>query len=404
MVTVPRLLNHFVRADEAHVLYGFQFLISRLIYRLTNSRRFNEIFGDSSYIVYYLRAIGYDLSQVYQTGSNFGLAQKHDTPFLCQIGRGTMVSDGLSMINTEMSNTSFKLSKVSIGANSFLGNNIYYPSGTRTEDNCLLATKAMIPVDGKIRRNIGLLGSPCFEIPRTVLRDKKFDKYKESEVFKERLFRKLVSNTISIGIYLLAHWIHFYLMVALFVFLYSEYEHLGAFFVPVFVLIAPVLSVLHFILVDRISAGFSRLQPQFCSIYDEYYWWHERYWKLSHTTYISFFNGTPLKNFFWRLLGVRLGKKLFDDGCTMAERTLVSIGDYCTLGELSVLQAHSLEDGTFKSDHIHIGHGCTIGGNAFVHYGVRIGDNAVLDPDSFLMKGEILAPNSTWRGNPARQI
>jgi len=26
----------------------------------------------------------------------------------------------------------------------------------------------------------------------------------------------------------------------------------------------------------------------------------------------------------------------------------------------------------------------------------------VLDPDSFLMKGEVLDPNTIWRGNPAR--
>jgi non-ribosomal peptide synthetase-like protein len=198
--------------------------------------------------------------------------------------------------------------------------------------------------------------------------------------------------------------VHFYLMILLFVSLYSQYERIGDLYLPAFVLAAPILSVAYFILIERASVGFSRLQPQFCSIYDDYFWSHERYWKLSDTDYIALFNGTPFKNLLWRLLGVKLGKKLFDDGCTMTEKTLVSIGDYCTLGEMSILQSHSLEDGTFKSDHIRIGNGCTIGGNAFVHYGVSMNDNVVLEPDSFLMKGEILARNTTWRGNPARQI
>jgi non-ribosomal peptide synthetase-like protein len=404
IVTVPRLLNRFVRADETHVLYGFHFLLFRGIYRLSNSRWFNEIFGDSSYIIYYLKVIGYDLSLSDQTGSNFGLVQKHDTPFLCQVGRGTLVSDGLSMINAQMSSTSFRLSKVSIGANSFLGNKIFYPSGASVGDNCLLATKVMVPIDGQIRRDVGLLGSPCFEIPRSVLRDKRFDHYKDGAILKDRLFRKLMSNTVTIGLYLLAHCVHFYLMILLFVALYSQYERIGDLYLPAFVLAAPILSVAYFILVERASVGFSRLQPQFCSIYDDYFWSHERYWKLSDTDYIALFNGTPFKNLLWRLLGVKLGKKLFDDGCTMTEKTLVSIGDYCTLGEMSILQSHSLEDGTFKSDHIRIGNGCTIGGNAFVHYGVSMNDNVVLEPDSFLMKGEILARNTTWRGNPARQI
>ena len=69
-----------------------------------------------------------------------------------------------------------------------------------------------------------------------------------------------------------------------------------------------------------------------------------------------------------------------------------------------MLQGHSLEEGVFKSDYIRIGNGCSIGCGAFVHYGVTMGDHVVLDPDSFLMKGEILDSNTTWRGNPARAV
>ncbi len=107
-----------------------------------------------------------------QTGSNFGLDQRHDIPYLCEIGTGTMVSDGLSMINAPMSSSSFRLGKVKIGDHNYLGNNIYYPADGKTGANCLLGTKVMIPIDGPVRENVGLLGSPCFEIPRAVERDK----------------------------------------------------------------------------------------------------------------------------------------------------------------------------------------------------------------------------------------
>ena len=63
------------------------------------------LFGDSSAIVHYMRFIGWKLNKVEQTGSNFGTNQKHDNPFLCEIGSGTMVSDGLSMINVQMSSS-----------------------------------------------------------------------------------------------------------------------------------------------------------------------------------------------------------------------------------------------------------------------------------------------------------
>ncbi len=105
-----------------------------------------------------------------------------------------------------------------------------------------------------------------------------------------------------------------------------------------------------------------------------------------------------------RLLGVRLGSRVFDDGCAMPERTLVTIGDDCTLNAGSVIQCHSQEDGTFKSDRITIGAGCTLGVGALVHYGVTMGDGAVLAPDSFLMKGEEIPPHARWGGNPASEI
>ena len=48
-----------------------------------------------------------------------------------------------------------------------------------------------------------------------------------------------------------------------------------------------------------------------------------------------------------------------------------------------------------------IGAGCTLGVGAFVHYGVTMGDGAVLAADSFLMKGEEVPPHARWGGNPA---
>ncbi len=90
----------------------------------------------------------------------------------------------------------------------------------------------------------------------------------------------------------------------------------------------------------------------------------------------------------WRLLGVRVGKRVFDDGCSLTERTLTTIGDDCVLNAGSEIQCHSQEDGAFKSDSSALGAGCTLGVHALVHYGVTMGDGSVLAPDSFLMKGE----------------
>src|SRR5580704_11923100 len=127
-------------------------------------------------------------------------------------------------------------------------------------------------------------------------------------------------------------------------------------------MLALVIRTGYQVLLDRASTLFQALQPQQCSIYDPYFWSHERFWKLMVLkNQLAIFDGTPFKSFIWRLLGVRIGKRVFDDGCYISEKTMVAIGDGCTLNAGSVIMPHSQEDGVFKSDYVTIGAGCTLG-------------------------------------------
>jgi carbonic anhydrase/acetyltransferase-like protein (isoleucine patch superfamily) len=101
---------------------------------------------------------------------------------------------------------------------------------------------------------------------------------------------------------------------------------------------------------------------------------------MSRGAYPALFNGTPMKNPRWRALGVRIGPDAFVDGCAIPEKVLVGIGGRASLNAGSTIRAHPLEDGTFESDHI-----------------------AVLDTDSFPMKGENLPARTRYRGNPGRE-
>ncbi|MGZ6589380.1 MAG: Pls/PosA family non-ribosomal peptide synthetase [Solirubrobacteraceae bacterium] len=405
VVTVPRMLNLAIKPDRVYRLYGVHYSVHRTITRLTNMKFFTYLFGDSSYIVHYLRCLGYDLSRVEQTGSNFGTVVKHETPFLSSVGRGTMVADGLSIMNADFSNTSFRLSQASIGPHNFLGNHIAYPTRARIGDNCLLATKVMVPIDGKVREGVGLLGSPSFEIPRSVERDSTFDHLKSGDELRRRLIAKNKYNLRSMGLALLLRWIHLFGITLLVLATRDFYQRFGWAAVAGAEILAMVFTTAYFVLIERGIVRFRALRPQFCSIYDTYFWWHERFWKLVIPDHLDkIFSGTPFKNILSRLLGVRLGRRVFDDGCFMPERTLATIGDDCTLNAGSVVQCHSQEDGTFKSDRITIGAGCTLGVGALVHYGVTMGEAAELAPDSFLMKGEEIQPHARWGGNPATEL
>src|SRR6266704_204276 len=134
--TVPRVLRAFIKPGTVYPLYGFHHAVHRVIAGLGRQRFFGVLFGDSSYIVNYLQWLGCRLSPVVQTGSNFGCEVATSNSFLTSIGSGTMVADGLNVINDEVSSTSFRVSRAAIGPRNFLGNYVNYPAGGRTGDNC----------------------------------------------------------------------------------------------------------------------------------------------------------------------------------------------------------------------------------------------------------------------------
>ncbi len=404
VTTVPRLLNLLIRPNKVYRLYGFHYGIHRLIVRLTNAKVLSNLVGDSSWIVHYLRGIGYDLGKIVQTGANFGGQVKHESPFLSSIGTGTMVADALSIMNAEYSTTTFRLSRASIGEHNYLGNGIAYPPRSKTGDNCLLATKVMVPISGKVRENVGLLGSPAFEIPRSVDRDSSFDYLREGEEFRRRLAAKNRHNFATILWCLFTRWF-FIFMITVFTAIAGDfYASLGAVAIVLELVSAAVFGIAYWILVERIVTRFNPVRPLFCSIYEPAMWRHERYWKVPATPYLQAFVGTPFINMILRRVGSRIGRRVFNDGCAMTERSLVTIGDDCTLNETSWIQCHSQEDGTFKSDYSTLGSDVTLGTGTLVHYGVTIGDGAELTTDCFLMKGEQVPAGARWGGNPAHEI
>jgi non-ribosomal peptide synthetase-like protein len=402
---VPRLLRVFIKPDTVYPLYGFHYAVHRVIAGLSRQKFLGLLCGDSSYMVHFLKWIGYRLNPVVQTGSNFGCEVGTSNPFLTRIGTGTMVADGLNMVNDEVSSTSFRVSQVTIGRNNFLGNYLTYPAGGRTGDNCLLAIKALVPLDGKLREGVGLLGSPPFEIPRSVERDSQFDHLRTGEALRRSLAAKNWFNLRTMGIFLLTRWVGVFVItvidVAAFTYFHDVWAHtiMAALFA-----LSVVVAAVYYATVEGCLEALSPPPPPICSIYDPRFWWVERIWKLHPIHFLHLFDGTPFKNVHWRLIGVRIGNRMFDDGVYISEPTLTAIGDECVFNVRSMIQCDSQEDGTYKSGRTTLGAGCTLGVSTFVHYGVTMGDGSVLAADSLLMKGEEVPPHTRWGGNPAREM
>jgi non-ribosomal peptide synthetase-like protein len=403
--TVPRALRRFIQPDTVYPLYGFRYTVYAIIAGLSRLRFFPLFFGDSPYIVPFLRWAGFNLTPVVQTGSNFGSEVMTANPFLTSVGTGTMAADGLNVVNDEVSSTSFRVSRAAIGSRNFLGNYVNYPAGGRTGDNCLLATKVMVPIDGEIREGVGLLGSPPFEIPRSVERDSRFDYLRTGEALRRGLAAKNRFNLRTIGILLVTRWLGVLVLVGIdLAAIELVPDAFGHAIMAALLATSAVVVAIYYALVERCFETLGPPPPAICSIYDPGFWWVERVWKLHPINFLHLFDGTPFKSVLWRLIGVRFGRRVFDDGVFISEPSLTVIGDECVLNQHSIIQCDSQEDGTYKSGPTAIGAGCTIGVGAFVHYGVTMAEGSVLAADSFLMKGETVPAGARWGGNPAREL
>ena len=190
----------------------------------------------------------------------------------------------------------------------------------------------MIPVAGPVREGVGLLGSPCFEIPRSVQRRPPVRPPQHRAPTAPPLKAKNRHNAATIGLYLLVRWLYLtgIVLVALLplraapgsrcaVTSCSGSAGSGSAASPCTLrgdLLADALRhrphpscscwpspSATSSLVERAVTGFRALRPRFCSIYQPPFWRHERFWKVPSIAYIQMFNGTPFKSVVWRLLG-----------------------------------------------------------------------------------------------------
>ena len=117
------------------------------------------------------------------------------------------------------------------------------------------------------------------------------------------------------GVFLTMRWLHSYLLTMIGLAALDFYGIFEQLVLAGFFALSLVVTTGYFALVERTLSGFRRLRPQYCSIYEPYFWWHERYWKVPSHTHLKALDGTPFKPLVWRLMGTRIGRRVFDDGC-----------------------------------------------------------------------------------------
>jgi non-ribosomal peptide synthetase-like protein len=118
--------------------------------------------------------------------------------------------------------------------------------------------------------------------------------------------------------------------------------------------------------------------------------------------FLIHFKGTPLLNFWYRILGARIGKNVSINSVKLFEWNLLTIEDGVVLGGDCVVMGHALEGGRMRMRSVHLKAGAMVGGDAKVMPGCVLGERAVLGASSLLTKNTTIPDGQMWGGVPAR--
>jgi non-ribosomal peptide synthetase-like protein len=298
--------------------------------------------------------------------------------------------------------------KTEVGYRSFIGNAAVVPPGTHLADNCLVGVLSSPPLTKQTEPGTSWLGSPAIYLPRR----QESEKFSDGVTFHPpyhriatRLsieFLRVVLPSVLLLISLsaaarLVYWLFeedvfesFWVLAAI-----TPGIYLGAMLVMYLVIVA-----LKWLVIGRYP------YPHVAPLWSHFVWRSELITALYESAAVpgllATFQGTPFLPPLLRMLGARVGARVYLETTFLTEFDLVRVGDDAAVGFHCSLQTHLFEDRVMKMSLVRVGHGASIGPRSIVLYDSSMEDGASLDALSLVMKGERIPANTEWRGIPAQ--
>ncbi|KAA0003317.1 MAG: hypothetical protein FE044_01725 [Thermoplasmata archaeon] len=139
---------------------------------------------------------------------------------------------------------------------------------------------------------------------------------------------------------------------------------------------------------------------------EKMYFKYNLYFILYYPVYriLNFIVYPPLKSFYLRLIGAKIGRRVFLSlNEIIFDPCLIEIGDGTMIGTRAMVLAHIGEEKlTLKKTKI--GKNCIIGTEALIMPGVVIEDNVVIGAKSLVPKNAILKKGKIYAGIPIKEI
>jgi non-ribosomal peptide synthetase-like protein len=293
-----------------------------------------------------------------------------------------------------------------LGTRSFLGNSAVLPTGSKVEDGCLigvLSTTPLLPDETKMK-NASWLGSPPMFLPNRQESPKFPEKYTFKPTFSLYLLRSFIEFfKITVPVVIASNLLLLFYKYSYTLFQSGNYLKFILEASLIFILLS-ISTVLFGWLYKIILIG--KYKPDAQPLWSKFVWRNEFINSISENLVYPFFEfmvlGTPFAPVYFRIMGCKIGKKVFMETTEITEFDLVTIGDESALNYNCTIQTHLFEDRVMKMSHINIGKACTIGPLSVILYDTRMHDHSLLQGLSLIMKGETLPADSKWQGSPCQ--
>ena len=330
----------------------------------------------------------------------------HISADLLEVGEESFIADSVSVGPAAVRHGVLSVAPTAMGRRSFIGNSAVLPAGSRVGDGCLIGVMSLPPASAKSQQlsRSAWLGSPALRLPRRQP-SAYFAPAQTFEPPRRVVLARALVEALKITL-------PYALTTAAFV---AAYYLLSQHVLPLntlaYALLVPLLLLGAGLGLTALAVAckwllMGRYRQAERPLWSHFVWRSELINSLcenmAYPLLLRQLVGTPWLPLFFRLMGSRMGRRVYLDTTEVTEFDLVRVDDEACLDNGCTVQTHLFEDRVMKMDSLRIGRGCTVGPMAVVLYGSRMRPRAQLAGLSLLMKGETLPAGTRWQGAPAR--
>ena len=328
------------------------------------------------------------------------------SPDLLSIGDESFVADSVSLGAPRVRDGVVTIGNNHIGRRSFIGNSAMLPPGTVIGDSVLIGCLSAPPANpaDALKTDSAWLGSPALFLPQR----QKSAGFSEETTFRPGRKLRLQRAAIEFVRVITPSTLFIILISLLFsaiLLLRDHYTLIQTLLFFPFLYIACGLATVGIMVIAK-WALVGRYRPGEQPLWSTFVWRNELlnalHEHLAEPFMVGALTGTPFLCWYFRLLGARIGRRVYMETTDLSEFDLARIGDEAVLNADCTIQTHLFEDRVMKMSTVEIGAGCGVGAGSLVLYDTRMEPGASLGDLSLLMKGEVLPEGTAWQGIPAR--